>query len=205
MAMPKTDRPPLPRHIFKATMDIWGETGKKHLTTVTGNSMLPLIRERDRILTVHGYNNIRSGDVIAFQQAEKNLVHRVLYVSGSKSSPVFVTKGDNSLYIDPLLNLDQVFGKVLAIEREGQYMSLETTSWKLWGRFIAFISLILGKINAWHCYSKRMFPVAVLNRLVSFMRRYLSSFLRLFIRYVEKCSCRWVDSKAFNFKRDYKV
>ena len=205
MTMPKTDRPLLPQHIFKAAMDIWGETGKQHLTTVTGNSMLPLIREKDRILTAHGYNHIRSGDVIAFQQAEKNLVHRVLYVSGSKTSPVFVTKGDNSLYIDPLLNLDQVFGKVVAIEREGQYMSLETSSWKLWGRLIAFISLIVGKMNAWHCHSRGIFPVSVLNRLISFMRCYLSAFLRLFIKSVEKCSCQWVDSKAFNFKGDYKV
>jgi signal peptidase I len=118
-------------------MDLWGEEGKLHSIPITGNSMFPLIQNGDRVLVSHVHSDIRPGDIIVFWQDGRLLIHRVIRVSGESTSPAFFTKGDNAQGFDFPSTVQEMIGKVVAIERGQRRISLDTTNWRFAGRLIA--------------------------------------------------------------------
>lgn len=76
---------------------------------VSGNSMKPLLKEGDIVVTVKT-KNIKSGDIVAFYHGNKILIKRVIALSGSWVT--IDTNGD--IYIDgKLLEEDYVINKTL--------------------------------------------------------------------------------------------
>jgi len=91
---------------------------------VSGSSMMPFIRSRDKVcISPVEKNEIRRGDVLAFVFGEDNhmLIHRVVKISDES----FLCKGDNQTQnLDGWIGYDDVIGRVTEIRRVGKAVKL---------------------------------------------------------------------------------
>src|SRR5580692_4661676 len=86
-----------------------------------GQSMQPNILDNDAVIVAPAEQPIARGDVALTYGEEKFRVHRVRFTDGSAGE--VVTRGDASQENDPAVN--RIFGKVIAVERNGLRVSLE--------------------------------------------------------------------------------
>jgi len=160
-------------------LNMWTQAGEKHYIPITGRSMFPLIRNGDQVLVAHGCAGIRRGDVIVFRHDGKLIAHRVVRISKNEAGHTFLTKGDNVLQFDPPLRANEIVGRVLAIKRGEQQMSLDTTIWRITGLLIAIGTLTWMRLYGWG----RFFPQRLLglhsSSLTTFFRRGVQFFLLL--------------------------
>ncbi len=131
MERTNVNHPPLQAPAIEAVLDIWGQAGERHFIPISGNSMLPIIRDGDRALTAHGCASVRRGDVVIFRRNGQMVAHRVMRIRDGGCA--FVTKGDNAPHFDPPLSAGEIVGRVLAVERNGRRMSLDTAAWRVLG------------------------------------------------------------------------
>lgn len=134
---PETNPPTLPADVLAAVLDRWNQAGEQHLIPIVGRSMWPLIQPGDQVLVKHGYANVRRGDVIVFLQQEKLVAHRLLCIHKDCPTTTFVTKGDNTSYLDSPVRADQIVGRVLKIKRGSRWTSINTSTWRIGGWLIA--------------------------------------------------------------------
>jgi hypothetical protein len=66
-----------------------------------------------------------------FRLGDGLIAHRVLSIKLVEGKMNFMTKGDNASHTDPLVVGDTVIGRVRAIQRGDQIMSLDTVAWTL--------------------------------------------------------------------------
>lgn len=182
---------PLSAPVLDAALDVWSQAGKQHFVAVTGRSMLPLIRDGDRVLITHSAGGVRRGDVILFRREGMLIAHRVL--QSCEAGSTFVTKGDNAFDLDPTLNAREIVGRVRAIEREGRCMSLETTPWRIVGWLIATGTLAWMRLYEWGRVLKRKLLGPRPNLLAVFVRRVGVAFSSIAFKMVEVVVCRWVN------------
>lgn len=190
MSIPKREPSPLNGRTLKAVLAAWKQTGGQHLIPISGRSMLPLIRDGDRVLVRHGHTDVRRGDIVVFRQGDQLIAHRVLRIcqggagrgTGRGTGPTFITKGDNVLHLDRPLSGSKILGRVLAVRRGNQHLSLNTAGWRLAGWLIA-----AGMLPAATAYSrirnlkrKRWGPQPV--RLARFLNRAALSCSSLILR-----------------------
>jgi len=86
-----------------------------------GNSMFPLLQNRD-MLEFKETDQYRVGDIVLFESSDKKwIVHRILKVR----EEFFYTKGDNNLKSDnTLLRNDNILGIVTARWRNGRRLKI---------------------------------------------------------------------------------
>lgn len=92
---------------------------------VTGTSMLPLVRPLD-ILHVRGcaVEDIRLSDVVLFARQGRLFAHRVV---AKPDANRLLTQGDTIDKPDPLVDRDEVVGRVERVERRGRDVSAAPT------------------------------------------------------------------------------
>lgn len=141
--------------VVSATVNIWREIGEQRWVTASGSSMEPTIRHGDRMLVHFGTAGVQPGSVIVFSQRDMLLAHRVLRILSvtleDETGRVvrrYGTKGDNALSFDGLIAEEDVLGRVLAVERNGQAMSLDTAHWRTAGKLIAVTAVASAAILA---------------------------------------------------------
>lgn len=149
MGTPENNHLSLPTEVVEATLDVWSRAGEQHLLPILGRSMLPLIRAGDQVLVAHGWANVRRGDVIVFLQEKKMVAHRLLRIHKDDTVTTFITKGDNVPYLDPPVSDHQVVGRVLKIERDGRWLSIDTPIWRRLGWLIAVSMLVWITFYNW--------------------------------------------------------
>lgn len=130
--------------------DLWvklcNSTGRGWLT-VSGRSMVPLIRTKDWVLVSKAAEGqIGLGDIVAFRRANMLVVHRVLKKSLTAKGVYFLEKGDN-LEKCRLVDADRIIGKVTVVKRNGKMLNLTTplnrpirlvlSTWFYWTSIIA--------------------------------------------------------------------
>lgn len=104
---------------------------------VKGTSMLPYLREGDRVwIQKVEWDYLRVGDLLAFEQNQVIFTHRLI----KKSLQGLLTKGDHNLFVDSALTSQQILGKVIGLERMGKYYSLD--------RKRVVINILLGYSHA---------------------------------------------------------
>lgn len=123
--------------IISTALDIWKDQGKQHRISIAGNSMLPLMRDGDRVMVAHGNAGVQPGDVIVFWQSERLMVHRVIQIDVAREYSQFLTKGDNVSSFDPPVVVDQIIGRVMAIQRGDREISIDTRWWRMFGYWVA--------------------------------------------------------------------
>ncbi len=107
-----------------------------------GWSMFPAIRDGDilKVEPVKG-KEIRLGDVILYRTADERMaVHRAIKKFFQNDKLVLVTKGDSNTSKKEEVLLDEVLGRVKALERNGRRISLDHGLGKLMCIFYAGIS-----------------------------------------------------------------
>ena len=116
-----------------------GSSGDLLRLRVTSRSMVPLLTPGDHVLIRSvPPDSFRVGDLIVVRRGAELVTHRLLRVQGSG----WIIKGDNLPGIDPPVSPEEVFGKVIALERDGKRQSIQGGNW--------------GKINGWMARLSRL-------------------------------------------------
>lgn len=115
-------RPPRLRQLAEA-----GLRQEGHLwLRVSGESMLPLLRDGDRVeIRPAAPEDLRRGDLLVFQQGEHLLVHRLVARHGAD----WVARGDNLPDRDPPIPLEAVLGKVRRVDGRAGHIDLARGPW----------------------------------------------------------------------------
>ncbi|MCC7210604.1 MAG: signal peptidase I [Candidatus Brocadia sp.] len=133
--------------VMEAVFDLLRKTKGQRYVSITGRSMLPIIREGDQALVSLGCAGIRRGDVIVFRHEGVLIAHRVLRIGRMDPGYRLVTKGDNVPYFDAPLRDNQVVGRVLAVKRGNRQVPLDTVAWRMAGWLIAIGALSFDKLQ----------------------------------------------------------
>lgn len=111
---------------------------------VESDSMAPRYRVSDMVyikrMDSSQTDGLKVGDVLAFNQNGKQVMHRIVYIDDTK----IITKGDNNNQNDPEITHNQIYGKVIFNLPFGGYL-LNIYVWLI-GIGIYFIGHITYKI-----------------------------------------------------------
>ncbi len=112
-----------------------------------GESMRPFIRNGDILeITPVNTEEIRLGDVIFYHVGKRRMVaHRVIEKIIQNHKPIFLTKGDSNTGEEEKVHLEQVVGRVKAIERKGRKIRINEGLNRLMYIFYLKISPFLTK------------------------------------------------------------
>ena len=191
MSPQDADRGPPPHSVIKATLDVWGQAGEQHLVPIAGHSMRPSIHDGDRVLVAHGWAGVRRGDVVVFRQAGKLVAHRVVRITDGAAGPTFLTKGDNTPRFDPPLSAGEIVGRVLAVERDGRHVVLDTAAWRMVGWLIAVGTLAWTGVYGWGRDLKHRLVGPRPTRLIATLRRGTRSLFSLALTVAQAVGGRW--------------
>lgn len=78
---------------------------------VASGSMKPALQVNDVIIVKITNEDLKKGDIIAFQGESAIITHRILYIDGN----IITVKGDNNDIVDKPISRDQVIGKIVKI------------------------------------------------------------------------------------------
>jgi signal peptidase I len=189
-----TQRVRLPRSVLEVALDAWGRAGRQHLIPISGHSMLPAIQDSDHALVSHGCAGVRPGDVIVFRHEGTLIAHRVLRIERGDDGPTFVTKGDNVPRFDPHFSAGEIVGRVLAIERNGRTMSLDTAAWRLSGWLITVGTLVWARLYGCARDLKQRLLGPQPARVAAILRRVVLAFFTQAFALSQAITCRWKKS-----------
>ena len=183
--------PSLPGHVIEAALDAWGQAGEQHTISISGHSMLPTIHGGDRVLVTHGCAGVRQGDVVVFRLNGLLVAHRVLHIKGGADDKKFVTKGDSTGQVDPHVSDREIVGRVLAIERGGQHISLQTCPWRALGWSIAVGTLAWTRLYRLSQALKQRLLGPQPNRVTAALRRGALAFCSRILKLAHSVACWW--------------
>jgi signal peptidase I len=127
--------------------EVWQQSDELHWLPVRGSSMLPLLRDGDRILVSHQLSGVQRGDILVFQQVDGLVAHRVVSITrGPGNRRVYRTKGDNCTTFDAPLSAAEALGLVDVISRDGKEYDLTTIGWRLRNSLLATFHLLVGTL-----------------------------------------------------------
>jgi signal peptidase I len=114
-----------------------------------GTSMLPTIRDGDVVYIAPVTRPaIRIGDIVFCRHDGGRVVaHRVIKIARGKSGPALVTKGDFTQAADPPVQRENVIGRVVAVERAGCQVALDTPLRRVSGLLCAHLVPLARRIR----------------------------------------------------------
>lgn len=116
-----------------------GQTGAATRLSVTGTSMLPLLRPGDAVwLLAIDPALLRPGDLVLIRQQGVWLTHRLI----AAGAAIWQTKGDNNRLADPPVAAQEIEGRIVALERGGRSIDLRRHPWPVAGRLLSRMSLV---------------------------------------------------------------
>ena len=100
--------------------------GGQFTQKIEGESMLPTLKPGQSItISYADRKGIVLGDVLVFQGALNQVVHRLVETRQEGKNTLYITKGDNNLSTDPPIEFSKVVGKISKIEGR-DFSSLES-------------------------------------------------------------------------------
>jgi signal peptidase I len=130
--------------------EMWQEvcrSGKIVNFKITTGSMEPTIRVGDTVKVRHvKLTGIRPGDIAAFRNAENIVVHRIVRVIRSSGSLSFFQMGDQG-GISQNVPADSIIGKVIAINRNGREIDVNSMKQIIFSKIFAWRLVIIDSIN----------------------------------------------------------
>lgn len=116
-----------------------GQAGAATRLSVTGTSMLPLLRPGDAVwLLAIDPALLRPGDLVLIRQQGVLLTHRLIAVAAES----WQTKGDNNRLADPPVTAREIEGRIVALERGGTTIDLRRRHWRAVSRLLSQMSLV---------------------------------------------------------------
>ncbi|UCF06323.1 MAG: S24/S26 family peptidase [bacterium] len=140
-------------------LEEWKRTGRDSELTIAGGSMRPLFGKGSRVIVRPVTDCPVRGDIVAYMRHGGLTVHRIVRVFEQRGARRFIAKGDAAFGFDPEpVDGGMIVGRVVGIERKGSVIDLETPRWRLYGRFVARCSYIIGSA------ARIMRPVTALSK-----------------------------------------
>jgi signal peptidase I len=188
MAQQKGERPALSDAAIDAVLNIWADAERQNIVPIEGVSMHPFLQHGDQALLKHGLRGLQTGDIIVFRQDNQLVAHRLLALRSDGSC---LTKGDNVQFTDPVVTADQVVGRVLAVNRNGRVMRLDTLQWRVTGRLIGGTALFWVRFLVLGRRVKRRLIGRRSLRITGRLEQLLFKFSKLVLRVLRPIVCRW--------------
>jgi hypothetical protein len=136
------DRGPLSVEQLDAVVGLMGRTGGGAVLPMQGESMVPLLREGQLVAVDLSPFEPEVGDLILYRQLDYLVVHRYLGPATREDGhPTLRTRGDACLGLDPPLERARVRGRVVAVESEGRWWSLDSGGARAWALAVALHDL----------------------------------------------------------------
>ena len=104
---------------------------------VASGSMEPALHISDVVLVKITQEDLKKGDIIAFQGEDAIITHRILFIDGK----VITVKGDHNDVVDKPITIDQVIGKIVKVFPEMGIWKKVLTDPKI--LFAIFVTLLL--------------------------------------------------------------
>lgn len=84
---------------------------------IVGDSMLPLLSDKDWVIVAVNEKTIRKiGNIVLIRQQDGSLLHRLVGRSGN----LFYSKGDNRRHLDPPAKAEEIIGVLKEVENKNQ-------------------------------------------------------------------------------------
>jgi hypothetical protein len=98
----------------------------------TGDSMHPLIENGDVLVVEPVTPTFSVGDILLNSRPDGLVTaHRLVRIRRRNGSRVLVTKGDSLDYLDPPITPEQVLGRIISVERNGQTAKLNSRFYRV--------------------------------------------------------------------------
>lgn len=135
---------------------------------VVSNSMAPLIRSEDSLVAnIQKPDSIKPGDIVVIRREKDFLTHRALKLIDGK----WITKGDNTVQLDPPSKVQDIIGCVVGIKRETQSITFEPGRWHRINLMIAKLSMLEAQAYAIKPYLRLPFRFGIKIMQKYLMRR----------------------------------
>ena len=124
------------------------EQGHEVSMTISGVSMEPfLLHNRDKIYFRKPDGPIKKGDMVFFQRKTGEYVmHRVMKVRKGQ----FYLAGDHQTFLEGPIEAQQIFAKVVSVERAGVWLTEQDRLWKFyagWWRRLFWVRKVVNKVK----------------------------------------------------------
>ena len=124
------------------------EQGMEVSMTIFGTSMEPfLIDKRDKIYFRKTEDPIKKGDMVFYQRKTGEYVmHRVLKVRKHQ----YYLAGDHQTFLEGPIEAQQIFAKVVSVERAGVWLTEKDRLWKFyagWWRRLFWVRKVGNKLK----------------------------------------------------------
>lgn len=141
------------RSLFISAQDFAGVShellscGNRVSFRAPGDSMMPTVFDGERV-TIQPIesSDIKPGDIILYRYPGSVIAHRVISIEKRDSgAPRFILRGDALGAPDEVVEVDQVLGKVVSLERGGRSIDLYSRRVKI----IRMLRLCASHIKRW--------------------------------------------------------
>ena len=113
--------------------------GKDVRLHVDGTSMVPILKPGDVVVVRRvAPHSLNKGDMVVVHREHDLVTHRLV----RQKEGQWLTKGDNSHYLDPPITAEMILGKVIAIERKDTGIDLQEASKRSLNRWLASLSCL---------------------------------------------------------------
>lgn len=110
-------------------------SARRGLAAVERTSMLPTLRPGDEVVVDLEAREVRRGDLVAFRDGEKLIVHRLI-----GTGPALRTRGDNAPSADAPFPPDRLVGPVVELRRDGRRRPYRTVRRRCSDRLLGELS-----------------------------------------------------------------
>jgi signal peptidase I len=111
-----------------------------------GNSMYPFIKQGNLCRFISCDSSIiKKGDIILFYSPSGYIVaHRLISIKKIQSKLLFQLKGDTNLGCDPLIEEEQIIGKLVHVQKQNIQLNSDYFISRLWGGIILSYPALSG-------------------------------------------------------------
>jgi len=143
----RDDKPagPINSHIKQEVLKHWVASGEPRSIRVSGNSMLPFLRDGDTVLVEPRGGGVVPGDIVIYFMGDVLLIHRVVGITRDLDGRLLHTKGDFAVSLDPgTVRATDLIGKAVAVRRGKTHIDLQSAPLRAIGSAVAALSYAIG-------------------------------------------------------------
>ena len=177
---------------LKKALELVAETDQEIWLAVRGDSMVPLIRDGDKVLVVLEKKDIRRGEIVVYQRDGELIFHRLLAVyTKDDGNYQLLTKGDNRLTPDPLVNFNELTGRAISIRRGEQQLRLDRSVWQGLNRVVGIAMFGITRVFLSSQAARLRWIGGQPLPVLSFLGKVSQGFIVLVLRLVGFLFSRW--------------